>query len=131
MSEDTKILEDIGEYKYGFHDRDDNYVFKSQRGLSREVVENISRMKQEPQWMLDFRLKALEHYMARPMPNWGPSLDEINFEEIYYYVKPTEKSEKSWKILANTNTVFMTVMIITCSNLNAGFHAQWLKIFRA
>ena len=96
MSEDAKILEDIGEYKYGFHDRDDNYVFKSERGLSREVVENISRMKQEPQWMLDFRLKALEHYMARPMPNWGPSLDEINFEEIYYYVKPTQKSEKSW-----------------------------------
>ena len=96
MSEDAKILEDIGEYKYGFHDRDDNYVFKSQRGLSREVVENISRMKQEPQWMLDFRLKALEHYMTRPMPNWGPALDEINFDEIYYYVKPTEKSEKSW-----------------------------------
>jgi len=45
MSEDTKILEDIGQYKHGFHDRDDNYVFKSERGLSREVVENISRMK--------------------------------------------------------------------------------------
>ena len=96
MSEDAKILEDIGEYKYGFHDRDDNYVFKSERGLSRAVVENISRMKKEPQWMLDFRLKALEHYQSRPMPKWGPSLDEINFEEIYYYVKPTEKSEKSW-----------------------------------
>ena len=49
MSEDEKMLEGIGEYKYGFHDRDDNYVFKSQRGLNREVVENISRMKQEPQ----------------------------------------------------------------------------------
>ena len=59
MTEDSKILDDIGEYKYGFHDRDDNYVFKSQRGLSREVVENISRMKNEPQWMLEFRLKAL------------------------------------------------------------------------
>jgi Fe-S cluster assembly protein SufB len=46
--------------------------------------------------MLDFRLKALEHYQSRPMPNWGPSLDEINFDEIFYYVKPTEKSEKSW-----------------------------------
>ena len=135
MSEDAKILDDIGEYKYGFHDRDDNYVFKSQRGLSREVVENISRMKQEPQWMLDFRLKALEHYMARPMPNWGPSLDEINFDEIYYYVKPTEKSEKSWDDvpddIKNTNTVFMTVMIITCSNLSADFRVRWSKIFRA
>jgi Fe-S cluster assembly protein SufB len=96
MSEDAKILEDIGEYKYGFHDRDDNYTFKSEKGLSRAVVENISRMKGEPQWMLDFRLKALEHFMKRPMPNWGPSLKELNFDEIYFYVKPTEKSEKSW-----------------------------------
>ena len=96
MSEDAQILEDIGQYKYGFHDRDDNYVFKSERGLSRAVVENISRMKQEPQWMLDFRLKALAHYQTRPMPNWGPSLKELDFDNIYYYVKPTEKSEKSW-----------------------------------
>jgi Fe-S cluster assembly protein SufB len=96
MSEDAKILEDIGEYKYGFHDRDDNYTFKSERGLSRAVVENISRMKQEPQWMLDFRLKALEHYQNRPMPNWGPSLKDLDFDNIYYYVKPTDKSEKSW-----------------------------------
>ena len=51
MSDDAKILDDIGEYKYGFHDRDDNYTFKSQKGLSREVVENISRMKGEPQWI--------------------------------------------------------------------------------
>src|SRR5512134_2416474 len=96
MSEDTKILEDIGQYKYGFHDRDDNYTFKSQKGLSREVVENISRMKGEPQWMLEFRLKALDHFLQRPMPNWGPTLKDLNFDEIYFYVKPTEKSEKSW-----------------------------------
>ena len=96
MSEDAKILEDIGQYKYGFHDRDDNYTFKSQKGLNREVVENISRMKEEPQWMLDFRLKALEHFQMRPMPNWGPTLKDLNFDEIYFYVKPTEKSEKSW-----------------------------------
>ena len=94
--DDTKLLEEIGDYKYGFHDRDDNYVFKSERGLSREVVENISRMKGEPQWMLDFRLKAYEHYINRPMPNWGPTLDEIDFDNIFYYVKPTEKSEKNW-----------------------------------
>ncbi|HZM22209.1 MAG TPA: Fe-S cluster assembly protein SufB [Anaerolineales bacterium] len=96
MSDDTKILEDIGQYKYGFHDRDDNYTFKSQKGLSREVVENISRMKGEPEWMLEFRLKALEHFQKRPMPNWGPTLKDLNFDEIYFYVKPTEKSEKSW-----------------------------------
>lgn len=96
MSEDAKTLEEIGEYKYGFHDRDDNYVFKSQRGLSREVVENISRMKGEPQWMLEFRLKALAHYLARPMPAWGPQLGDLDLDNIFYYVKPTEKSEKSW-----------------------------------
>jgi Fe-S cluster assembly protein SufB len=96
MSEDAKILEDVGEYKYGFHDRDDNYTFKSQKGLNREVVENISRMKGEPEWMLEFRLKALDHFLQRPMPNWGPTLKDLNFDEIYFYVKPTEKSEKSW-----------------------------------
>jgi len=96
MSEDTKTLEQIGDYKYGFHDRDDNYVFKSERGLSREVVENISRMKGEPQWMLEFRLKALEHYLARPMPAWGPDISNLDLDNIFYYVKPTEKSEKSW-----------------------------------
>ena len=94
--DDNKLLEGVGDYKYGFHDRDDNYVFKSERGLSREVVENISRMKAEPQWMLDFRLKALEHYLARPMPNWGPELNELDLDNIFYYVKPTEKSEKNW-----------------------------------
>ena len=96
MSDDAKILDDIGQYKYGFHDRDDNYTFKSQKGLNREVVENISRMKGEPEWMLEFRLKALEHFQKRPMPNWGPTLKDLNFDEIYFYVKPTEKSEKSW-----------------------------------
>jgi len=95
-TEEVKSLEDIGDYKYGFHDRDDNYVFKSERGLSREVVENISRMKAEPAWMLEFRLKALEHYRARPMPNWGPDISNLDLENIFYYVKPTEKSEKSW-----------------------------------
>ena len=96
QQEDEKILEGIGEYKYGFHDRDDNYAFKSEKGLSRAVVENISRMKSEPQWMLDFRLKALDHFMKRPMPTWGPDLSELHLDDIYYYVKPTQKSEKSW-----------------------------------
>ncbi|MFZ1040290.1 MAG: Fe-S cluster assembly protein SufB [Anaerolineales bacterium] len=97
QQQDEKILEGIGEYKYGFHDRDDNYAFKSERGLSREVVENISRMKDEPQWMLDFRLKALDHFLKRPMPNWGPDLSALDLQNIFYYVKPMEKSEKSWE----------------------------------
>ena len=88
-NKDTKILEGIGEYKYGFHDPEDKYVFKSQKGLNREVVENISRMKGEPEWMLDFRLKAYEHFMKRSIPTWGPDLSELHLDDIYYYVKPT------------------------------------------
>jgi len=81
--------------KYGFHDPEHN-VFKSGRGLSREVVENISRMKDEPKWMLDFRLKALDHFMKRPMPTWGPDLSGLDLDNIFFYVKPTQKSEKTW-----------------------------------
>ncbi len=95
-NKDERVLEGIGEYKYGFHDPEDKYVFKSERGLSRQVVEQISHMKEEPQWMLDFRLKALDHFMKRPMPTWGPSLAELNFDEIFFYVKPSEGQEKSW-----------------------------------
>lgn len=93
---DEQVLEGIGAYKYGFHDPEDKYVFKSERGLSRAVVEQISHMKDEPQWMLDFRLRALDHFLKRPMPTWGPSLAELNFDEIFFYVKPSEGQEKSW-----------------------------------
>lgn len=96
MSDDAQILAEIGEYKYGFRDRDDYYTFKSRKGLDREVVEQISYMKGEPKWMLEFRLKALEHFLKRPMPNWGPSLKDLDLNDIYYYVKPIEKQEKSW-----------------------------------
>ena len=93
---DEKLLEDIGQYKYGFSDPTDKYAFKAEKGLSREVVEQISHMKGEPQWMLDFRLKAYEHFINRPMPTWGPDLSGLNLNEIYYYVKPTEGQGKSW-----------------------------------
>jgi Fe-S cluster assembly protein SufB len=96
-NKDERILEGIGEYKFGFHDSEDKYVFKSEKGLSRGIVEQISRMKDEPEWMLDFRLRALEHFLKRPMPTWGPSLNELNFDDIYFYVRPTEKQEKSWE----------------------------------
>jgi Fe-S cluster assembly protein SufB len=91
-----RTLEGIGDYKYGFHDSEDKYVFRSQKGLSREVVEQISHMKGEPEWMLDFRLKALDHFLRRPMPTWGPSLSELDLNEIYFYVKPHDKLERSW-----------------------------------
>ncbi len=86
---------DIGEYQYGFRDEED-YVFKSGRGLTRATVEEISAMKGEPDWMRDFRLKALDHFEKRPMPNWGADLSDIDFDEIFYYIRPAEKQGKTW-----------------------------------
>ena len=91
----TKKAPEIGEYQYGFKDQDVS-VFRAEKGLTREIVEEISKMKQEPQWMLDFRLKSLDMFYKLPMPQWGGDLSELEFEDITYYVKPSEKSEKSW-----------------------------------
>ena len=68
--------------KYGFHDKED-YVFKSGKGLTKSLVEEISRMKNEPEWMLKFRLKSLEEFNKRPMPQWGANLNVIDFENIH------------------------------------------------
>ena len=86
---------DIGEYQYGFRDVED-YVFKSERGLNRQIVEDISAMKDEPDWMRDFRLKALDHFEKRPMPNWGADLSGIDFGNIFYYIRPAEKQGRTW-----------------------------------
>ena len=88
-------MPEMEEYKYGFHDKDVS-VFRSGKGLTREIVEEISNMKEEPQWMLDYRLKALEHFYKMPMPQWGGDLSELNFDEIVYYVKPSERQGKTW-----------------------------------
>ena len=82
--------------KYGFHDKEE-FVFKTDRGLSREVVEQISKIKKEPEWMLKIRLKALEEFWKRPMPQWGANLNIIDFDSIYYYLKPTERQGDSWE----------------------------------
>lgn len=81
--------------KYGFHDEED-YVFKAKRGLSKEIVEEISRMKKEPDWMLKLRLKSLEEFYRKPMPKWGADLSTIDFDNIFYYIKPSGKTEGSW-----------------------------------
>jgi len=101
MSSDATILEGIGEYKYGFHDPE-TYVFKSGRGLNREIVERISSMKGEPQWMLEFRLKALEHFLQRPMPTWGPDISQLDLDNIFYYVKPMEAGGRTWEDVPDT-----------------------------
>lgn len=95
MPNDEKLIESIGDYKYGFSDPE-VHVFKSKKGLDRGVVEEISQIKGEPGWMLKYRLKAYEHFKKRPMPTWGPDLSDLDLDDIYYYVKPTEKEETSW-----------------------------------
>jgi Fe-S cluster assembly protein SufB len=82
--------------KYDFKDSTELYVHLSKKGLTRETVIEISKLKNEPQWMLDFRLRSYDVFMKKPMPNWGPNLDSIDFQNIYYYAKASEKSEKNW-----------------------------------
>ncbi|MGP4068968.1 Fe-S cluster assembly protein SufB [Halobacillus sp. B29] len=91
----AKEAPEVGEYQYGFHEKDIS-IFRTQKGLTKEVVEQISNYKEEPQWMLDFRLKSLEQFYKMPMPQWGGDLSELNFDDITYYVKPSERSERSW-----------------------------------
>ena len=81
--------------EFAFHD-DIVYLAETKRGLTRETVEEISRFKNEPDWMLQFRLRAYEHFLKRPMPNWGGDLSKIDFGNIVYYRKPSEREEKSW-----------------------------------
>ncbi len=98
---ETEIVAGIGsdyEEKYGFHDPE-SYIFKSGRGLSAEVVESISAHKNEPDWMRKFRLESLEYFLARPMPGWGADLTGIDFDNIFYYLKPTEGRADSWEDL--------------------------------
>src|SRR5438105_396579 len=83
------------DYKYGFHDEDIS-VFRTAKGLSPEVVAAISQHKSEPEWMLQFRLKALYHFRKRPMPTWSADLSGIDFENIYYYVKPVDEMGRTW-----------------------------------
>jgi Fe-S cluster assembly protein SufB len=81
--------------KYGFRDSE-KPLFRGRPGLSPEVVKEISGMKEEPAWMRDLRLRALEVFRKKPMPTWGGDLSGINFDEIYYYVKPTDRQARNW-----------------------------------
>ncbi|AFG37757.1 Fe-S cluster assembly protein SufB [Spirochaeta africana] len=89
---------DLGEYKHGFSYPDQS-VFKPAKGLNEAVVRAISQHKNEPDWMLQFRLQSLQAFNNKPMPNWGGDLSDIDFDEIYYYAKPTEESKRSWEDL--------------------------------
>jgi Fe-S cluster assembly protein SufB len=89
---------DLSRYALGWHDEVVS-VFEPKRGLNADIVKEISGIKGEPQWMLDFRLKSLRHFEKRPMPNWGGDLSEIYFDNIFYYIKPTDHQVDAWDAL--------------------------------
>ena len=96
----TSVDIDLGQYQLGWSDEED-YVFKPEKGLSEELIREMSRMKKEPEWMLEFRLKAYRRFLRKPMPDWvaDGALDEIDFDDIYYYIKPTEGQEQDWDMV--------------------------------
>ncbi len=85
----------LNTYKYGFHKRED-YVYKSKKGLDASVVETISWHKNEPAWMREFRLKSLGIFEKKSMPGWGADLTGIHFDDIFYYIKPTQDKAANW-----------------------------------
>jgi Fe-S cluster assembly protein SufB len=92
---------DLGEYKWGFRD-EENPVIKTAKGLDEEIIRQISAHKGEPRWMLDFRLESYEIFKSKPMPEWGADLSGIDFDDIYYYLKPAEANARSWDDVPET-----------------------------
>ncbi len=97
-TQQQQVADELSRYKFGWHDPD-NYVFEPKRGLSAEVVEEISFLKDEPKWMRDLRMRAYQAFTRRPMPSWGGDLSGIHFDDIYYFVRATEKQATSWEDL--------------------------------
>ena len=92
---------DLGKYKLGWSDEED-YVFKPRKGLNEEIIREMSALKKEPQWMLDFRLRSYKIFQRKPMPNWGGDMSQIYFDDIYYYIKPTEGQVDAWEELPDS-----------------------------
>ena len=91
-------LEGIGQYEFGWHDKDAAGA-SARRGINEQVVTDISNLKSEPEWMLKLRLKGYELFGRKPMPNWGADLSEIDFENIKYFVRSTERQAQTWEDL--------------------------------
>jgi Fe-S cluster assembly protein SufB len=98
MTTQQEHLDALGNYEFGWHDADQAGT-NARRGINEEVVRNISGLKSEPQWMLDLRLKGLNLFGKKPMPNWGSDLSGIDFDNIKYFVRSTEKQANSWEDL--------------------------------
>lgn len=96
MTKKARTITELDYTPYDFRDSSAKYDVKFDKGLNEKVVEEISQIKNEPEWMKKFRLKGLEVFRKKPMPTWGGDLGEINFDEITYYMKPTDKSVEDW-----------------------------------
>jgi Fe-S cluster assembly protein SufB len=98
MATDVKSDFDVGIgeiNKYDFRN-EEKYIYKSRKGLDAEIIHMISDMKNEPQWMRDFRLESLEIFNSKPLPRWGGAID-LDFQDIYYYIKPSDRQGRSWE----------------------------------
>src|SRR5580704_11178751 len=90
---------DLGRYKLGWSDVED-YVFKPRKGLSEEIVREMSLLKKEPEWMLKFRLSALQRFYRKPMVDWfARKMPDLDFDDIYYYIKPIDAQVNTWEQL--------------------------------
>ena len=98
---DDKVISSQDDYKYGFKDEDVS-VFKTQKGLNEEVIREISRVKGEPEWMLEFRLKSYRAFVEMKNPTWGPDLSCLDFDDYTYYIKPSDKKESDWEEVPET-----------------------------
>jgi Fe-S cluster assembly protein SufB len=98
LTEQEATINELGRYEYGWHDKNDAGA-TARRGLNEEVVRDISSRKNEPEWMLELRLKGLRLFEKKPMPVWGSDLNGIDFDNIKYFVRSTEKQATSWEEL--------------------------------
>ena len=98
MSEkNTDVIASQDDYKYGFHDDNVKTVLETGKGLTEEIVRQISAWKNEPEWMCEFRVEAFHQFEKMEMPNWGPDLSEIDFQDFTYYKKVSNEAERSWE----------------------------------
>ncbi|NLC96946.1 MAG: Fe-S cluster assembly protein SufB [Erysipelotrichaceae bacterium] len=95
------VIKSQDNYKYGFKDEDVS-IYKTNKGLSEETIKEISKIKNEPEWMLEFRLKALKEFNKKPLPDWGPNLENIDFDDYTYYIKPSQNVRSNWEEVPET-----------------------------
>ena len=98
---EPNVAIDLGKYQLGWSDEED-YVYKPQKGLNEDIIREMSFLKKEPEWMLEFRLRSYEIFKQKPMPNWGGDTSEIYFDNLYYYIKPTEGQVDAWEELPDS-----------------------------